>query len=369
MHEYEFRLVVILPSVQYIKEFHNTFQNIKTFTIKYAKYFRCKEHKWEIKKKLDQVIMYYDGLWFKFVKSIEKPFPAWTSNEYQTFYQTIGYYQNPFTIEHRYEVQLSQNAKIYTYIKNVTECGLVFELEVQTNSKKWKSVNTSHLADYQNIFYLFRNKPVAPYNLTVCSRKRVKHTLKPIPNALVTVKHDGIFGLIYSYENYIHEMWEGNQQQTLLNQSIGNGIVFGAEKMTDGSIILLDVYQVRGVPACGVETILLEYLPSLKQYLPSHYKIQNYVKNLKDLPTDCLKCDGIIYHTLNDTIYKVKEKQTIDLLYENGYFVFGENKIATTEKLVDGVVYECDLFFKVIKPRPDRFISNSMDQLHEVMKI
>ncbi|GFT61750.1 hypothetical protein TNCV_2563791 [Trichonephila clavipes] len=47
-------------------------------------------------------------------------------------------------------------------------------------------------------------------------------------------------------------MWEGNVQNLIKNVSIGNGIIYGAEKMKNGTVILLDVYQVRELFTVGI---------------------------------------------------------------------------------------------------------------------
>lgn len=368
MYEYEYRLTASFSSQEEIDKIMSEFKNAKKYTVLYMNYFRCKDDKWEIKNRLRQVAVYYEGLWFRFVESLELAFSNWNKQQYATFYQKMGFFQNPFIIEHRNEVR-SEKAKLYSFTRNNNEFGLVFEYEECLEKKKLKQlpIFPNCLKKYKkNVFPYFHKADSFPYTLKECTRKRVKHVLCRPKDALVAVKHDGVFGCIYSFKDYIYEMWEGNVRAIIPNTSIGDGIVFGAEKMDDGTVILLDVYQVQGVDVYHTHAIFLRYLPSI-QNLPLHYKVQTYHKDV--IPNVNTQSDGIIYHTGSDIIYKQKPIQTIDLVYENGYFITDSIKIATDENLVNGRVYECDLNFNVIKPRLDRFVGNTANQLSEVIKL
>lgn len=366
MFEYEYRLHVRLHSIDEIRQILCQLNlNINTYTVKYVKYFRQKNSTWEIKQQRNSFAVYHLTQWFKFVESEEISFNKWSKQDYKLFYQSLVFNQQPFTIEHRYQIDFTSDAKLYGYAKNNDTFGLVFELEVQLSKHRIKNIPlyTEKLNKYEEIFNLFSKGFDLPYELGHCQRKRVYHTRKPVKDAYVAVKHDGVFGLVLSYKNYIYEKWEGNDSKIIPNFTLGNGIVFAAEKMKDETIILLDVYEFRGLRVLNVESIFFDFLPSLK--LPMHYKVQTYKKKIEDLQfTD--SSDGIIYHTLQGEVYKYKPNKTIDLLYEKGCFILDHEKIPTSQSnLKNGVVYECDLNLQVIKERPDRFVSNSREQVLE----
>lgn len=369
MYEYEFRLTVSLRSKDELQHIISTFDNVKKYTVIYLeKHFRRKNGIWEFKKIKKQVQTFYAGLWFKFVESKELAFHNFGSKRHDQFYKNSGYRQNPYTYEYRNEMCLSDKAKLYTFEKD-QQYGLVFEYEHCTSKKKLKvlPIRSKKLEPYRDVFPLFSNKEPMPFMLNPCERKPVYHTSHTPNHSLVAAKHDGIFGIVMSYKNHICEYWEGNDYNPLEDASIGDGIVFGAEKMEDGSVILLDVYQVRGLPVVHTESVLLEYLPQL-QNLPPHYRVQKYYKRVKDIPTEELTdTDGIIYHSINDIIYKCKPRKTIDLMYQDGFFIVGDQKVITDKSLVNGAVYECDAQFNVIKRRLDRFTGNSAKQLAEVL--
>jgi hypothetical protein len=370
MFEYEYRLTVSLKNRKEMYNILSKFKNVKKTMIIYLDSFRFKNNKWEFKEVLSQICVYYFGLWFKFVESRELAFKHLSQEQYDFFYKNMGFKQSPFTFEYRHEITLSKQAKLYTFERN-QELGMVFEYEQCLKRKKIPAPvpNPQVLIKYNHILKLFSNKTPMPYELKHCQRKPVYHTDVTLSNCLIAVKHDGIFGHVCSYKNCIYELWEGNTNNLLLNASIGDGIVFGAEKMSDGTVILLDVYQVRGLPVYHTESIFLEFLPQLKN-LPAHYKVQTYYKDLKDVPTNVEKSDGIIFHNLNDVIYKYKPRKTIDLLYNKGYFILKNNlKVKAQVPLLDGTIYECDLQYNVIKQRTDRFTGNTVDQLAELNMI
>ncbi|GFU28247.1 uncharacterized protein TNCV_2136381 [Trichonephila clavipes] len=61
---------------------------------------------------------------------------------------------------------------------------------------------------------------------------------------VVAHKLDGTFGLVYSFPNYIKVKWEGGIHKIHKGITLEDGIVFSAEKLSNGTVVLLDVYQV-----------------------------------------------------------------------------------------------------------------------------
>lgn len=373
MYEYEFRINIVLPEFKPIYNILQTYHNINTYTIKYIKNFRCKNNTaWEMKKKLRQTMIYHvkSSNWLIFVESKEIPFNKWKKSYYKMFSQHIAFNQHVFNIEHRFEVNIDENAKLYGYKKNFTEFGLAFELEICNNDVKSDTlpVIIHKLDSYINILKLFYNQNVYPYLLTKCIRKPVITIKQSKIKALKSIKYDGIFGHVYSYKNYIHEEWEDGKQYSFPNETLGDGIVYGAERLENDKVILLYVAQVRGLGVYNIYDILLHFLRTILADAPIRYNIQYYyekepIKNIN------VKSDGIIYHTVKNKIYKSKLKNTIDLLYENGFFVTKEGLIECHESnMVNGLVYECDLDLNVIKPRYDRYVSNTPNQIKKIMK-
>ncbi|GFY61822.1 uncharacterized protein TNIN_122831, partial [Trichonephila inaurata madagascariensis] len=188
-------------------------------------------------------------------------------------------------------------------------------------------------------------------------------------NCLVARKFDGTFGLIYSYSNKICEFWEGNYQRIRTGISLGDGIVYSAEKIDDEHVILLNVYQVRGIFTVNKQSIFLEFLPQLS--LPPGYYIQKYCFKIEDLPTTPFKTDGYIFHDIQrDKVYKLKEKNSIDAIYWDGYFLLPDNQRIPCKKrkLQNGRVYEISMEGKVLRRRNDRFIGNTSKQLENILK-
>lgn len=373
MYEYEFRLRIILPDLTSMKTFLETFDKpVHNYTVKYIKHFRCQKEKlWEYKKKLRQTMVYHvkSANWIQFVESKEIPFNQWKQKYYKEFTQLIAFQQNIFDIEYRYEIQFQPNVKLYGYNKKYTEFGVVFEFEVGNDTIRHEKlpIDLSQLDLYSDLLALFYKQKPPPYTLQKCVRKSVLNTKKAIKNALQAIKHDGIFGHVYSYKNYIWEEWEDGQRYLFPDQTLGDGIVFGAERLEE-KVILLYVAQVRGIGVYNILDILLKYFLTIPANAPLRYNIQYYYE--KEVPLQNNKnSDGIIYHTETDKIYKVKLKHTIDLLYENGFFVTKEGLIQCPEtNLINGTVYECDLDCKVLRPRYDRFVSNTPNQLKQILK-
>lgn len=369
-YEYEYRLEILISNSECLKALLQKFPEKTYYIVKYAKCFRSKNGgPWEMKKKLRQTMVYHPESfnWLKFVESKEIPFNRWKVENYKQFKIHVAFRQHTFEIEHRWEIKLDEKAKLYGYKKKNSEFGFVFELEVCNNLIRCQNLPISicDLNQYADILTLFCNQTPLPYILHKCRRKSVKTTNKEIKNSLKALKFDGIFGHVYSYKTYIFEQWEDGRQNLIENQSLGDGFVYGAERLED-QIILLYVVQVRGVGVYNVYDILLNYLKTIPT--DSRYNVQIYYPG-KIPPKLDLRSDGIIYHTQRDKIFKLKPKNTIDLLYENGFFVTKEGLIQCCERhLENGTVYECDLDFTVIRPRYDRFVSNSPEQLKRIFR-
>lgn len=371
MYEYEYRLVVTLPDLNAVWALLET--PATQYTVKYIQHFRCKADRgWEFKKKLRQVMVYHykSDLWIRFAESKEVPFHRWKTRYYREFKQQCAFRQNIFETEHRYEREIDPHAKLYGYAKNGVEFGLVFELEVATSDTRQRAlpIEVDRLHGYAAILRLFAQKPPPAFTLHRCMRKPVRHTNRAWPDALRAHKHDGIFGHVYSYADYIYEEWEDGEQRVIRHESLGNGFVYGAERLED-RVILLYVAQVRGLGVHNVRDVLLNYLrtvPALDP--PVRYRVQCYYETREPMKRDP-RAEGVIYHTNSDKIYKTKRKLTLDLLYENGFFVTREGLIQCYEKnLKNGTVYECDLDFNVLRPRHDRFLSNTPKQMKQILK-
>lgn len=374
MYEYEFRIKIVVSDFQTMQQILKNFQNKYTYIVKYVDCFRNKTNReWELKKILRKTMVFHtlSSNWLMFVESKEKPFDKWKREDYKSFYQYMAFRQSIYNYEYRYEVQLDENAKLYGYSKNLDEFGLVFELEICNSKMRYKKlpIIVSKLNMYNSILQLFYKQTYAPYILYKCIRKSVITTNKHIKNAVKSFKYDGIFGHIYSYKNYIYEEWEDCKQFLFQNETLGDGFVYGAERLNENKVIILYVAQVRGVSVYNIHDILLKFLPTIVSNAPLRYNIQYYYKD--NLPCNTtIKSDGFIFHTNTDKIYKKKFKHTLDLLYENGFFVTQDGLIECHEnmQLENGTVYECDLDLKVIRPRPDRFISNTPKQLEKILQ-
>lgn len=369
MYEYEFRLIITLPDLKSVLKLIN--QPTNNYIVKYIKHFRCKGDSWEFKKKLREIMVYHvkTNNWIKFVESKEIPFQQWKKDYYLEFKQHLAFKQNIYDIEYRYEIQIDENAKIYGYNKNHREFGLVFEFEVsnETTRHKIMPIDIDKLNPYVETLSLFDKGAPPDYILYKCKRKPVSNTTVEIQNSLKAIKHDGIFGHVYSYKNYIYEEWEDGEQNLFHEETLGDGIVYGAEKL-DNRVILLYVAQVRGLGVFNVFDILLKYLKTVTANAPIRYKIQYYYDKLEHIKYNG-NLEGIIFHTKDDKIYKMKKKHTIDLLYENGFFITTDGLIQCYENnLENGTVYECDLDYNVIKPRYDRFFSNTPNQIKQILK-
>lgn len=380
MYEYEFRLITKFRPDIYAR-LMEMYPSYRDYRVMYAPpHFRFRDGKFETKQKLDQIAVYYDGVWFKLVESEEKPFNSWSKTTHCKFLDVVVLHQNPFVIETRREITLSSQAKVYVFEKLFNlEKGFVFELELLCKKSRRVTLDAfrdsiSQLAEYKTVYQLLNASCFFPYALFQDCRKPVIPTHQVMNNCLVAHKYDGTFGLVYSYANRIVEVWEDNLRRVRPHTSLGDGFVFAAERMREDKIVLLDVYQVRGSRTLFREKILLEFLPNLKPKLPSPYVVQTYCHNVHDLPSLCDETDGLIFHDVqNDVVYKLKRKHTLDLVFENGYFLLPNKKISYNQKkLENGAVYECQIDERSnlvpIRRRWDRFTGNSKKQLEQLFE-
>ena len=405
MFEYEFRIAGTSDE----NEFKSFFEDAraflkgdfglftqKTYRVFYVKpHFRMKEMQApEWKRVLSTRMIYQDNLWFKFVESEEIPFAKWTKPLTIKYLQNAGHYFHSVSIECRHEIvsETFPNVKMYAFRKfeNMNpRYGRVFEFEMGTFEKKQSNLLVPYsqyqLCLYKRFYRFFRNlspppmshcffeknvrKPVVPLHPS-----RARRLLASSASVILTApKHDGTFGFVYSRSNLLREVWEDNVHRVHPKVSIGDDeAVFGAERMPDGSVVLLDVYRMRGSPVRTTQSLLTEFLPSLR--LPEHlqYRVQIYrlVKSIDQLNEE-ENCDGIILHDVTfDVVYKLKSKHTIDLVHYDGYFWMptGERiKVPSDAPLLNGSVYECELdTYQPIRRRDDRFVGNSIEQIKQL---
>ncbi len=315
-------------------------------------------------------MVYFDGVWFKWVYSKETPFKLWTLTTNKQFLHTMGNFQNPLKVENRHVLLLDKNAKVYTFRESIDSYKLVFEWEAPDKKKGDYVYLLKSLFQYRHIYSLMRNIPPPPFALKeIKTRNPVKSVSESVVHSdqcLYAHKLDGVFGLVYSYSDGIKEKWEDYERIERPGITLGNGLIFAAEKMNDGSVVLLDVYQVRGHKTApwSRPTILLEFLPQMT--LPEGYRVQIYETDKKSLPEPIDETDGYIIHDMKtDEIFKLKPYNSIDLVYYRGYFWLPNKKrIPSTEKLEDGCIYEISTADgSVLRKRPDRFKGNTMEQI------
>lgn len=372
MHEYEFRLVV-----QHSSSFAPVFRDLGYSTRKkvvyYAKpHFRFKNGTWEMKRVESTHFVYHDGVWFKWVHSVETPYVKWKESTHKSFLHETGNFQNPFTEEIRDYVQIDDRAQLYAFRFGL-DYKLVFEWEYGTFQKKLENFKPvlESLNEYKRVYdalSLFSTPSYEP-NETVF-RKPVA-CVQEIPDGnqyLYAHKMDGIFGLVYSYPDRVKEKWEGYECVVRRHQTLGNGYVFAAEKMENGEIVLLDVYRVRGFDTESRRGILLDFLPQVK--LIEGYFVQKYVSDKNFLGSTPFKTDGVIIHDVEqDVVFKYKINHSVDLVYFEGYFQLPNGRIKCLEKnLENGRVYEVSTADgRVVRRRFDRFKGNTAKQLESVL--
>lgn len=379
MHEYEFRLVVehsssFLPLLQTLG------YPIKNQIIYYLKpHFRYRNGQFETKCIQSTHAVYYDSLWFRWIHSIETPYRTWSRTTYLTFLHNIGNFQNPFKVETRHGITIDGQAQLYTFQSSIHTYKLVFEWEYGTFSKPIVLSNSAFLLSslnrYRKIYNLLKEYPAPAYKLNENLTRKSVTCIEAIPKGeqyLYAHKLDGVFGLVYSYTDKIKEKWEGYECVVRKNETLGNGLVFAAERLENGDVYLLDVYHVRGHDTakwCRRE-ILTHFLTHLN--LLKGYFTQTYASNQVSLNSDTpFKTDGLIIHdVIQDVIFKYKTSHSIDLVYYQGYFHLPNGRIKCLNRgLEDGSVYEISTQDgHVMRQRKDRFKGNTSAQLENVFK-
>lgn len=384
MNEYEFRLVVQHPEPFALQYFCDR-GKVETHTLLYADpHMRYRRRRLETKITLSTRIVYYKTLWFKWVHSLETPFSKWSPAQYTKYLEGLQTKSHFFEKQTRQQIDLDKRARLYTFKHKDGFYRLVFEWEYGSWSKPLKYVPLNDLlvhqvSRYWNIIKKFKLFRVPPYTIRECVIRKPVTYRAASRHCLVAHKWDGIFGIVYSYADYIKEKWEDGIQKRTDNVTLGDGLVFAAEKTSQG-VILLDVYEAYGIPTASEcrQSILTEFLPQLQ--LPDGFHIQHYKTNTDDLPvTTSLHTDGLIRHDLcSDTISKVKNKYSLDVVYRDGYFwlpsagTTGEKRRFrpddVTASLENGHVYEVDIDTgRVIRERPDRLTGNTWQQIDAIL--
>lgn len=378
MHEYEFRLVVqntssFLPFLQSLS------LPMQPQTVLYAKpHFRLRDERFETKRVESTHVIYHDGVWFRWVHSVETPFHRWSPYTYFTFLHHIGNFQTPFTVEHRTLIRLDDRAQLYTFRERIGRYKLVFEWEYGTFRKPLASseghVPLDVLDPYRALYHRMSEYAAPRYTLHEQMTRRPVTCLKSLPphdaRYLYASKLDGVFGLVYSYGSEVKETWEGYVCVRRPGVTLGDGLVLAAERLPDGQVYLLDVYQVRGhaTASWNRRSILTQFLPLLEG--EAGYRVQSYVNDASRLnPSPDVPVDGLIAHdTQEDRIYKVKWSHSVDLVYYQGYFWLPNGRIPCLEKgLEEGAVYEISAETgRMVRRRHDRFKGNTQAQIDSV---
>ncbi|GFQ69539.1 uncharacterized protein TNCT_33971 [Trichonephila clavata] len=237
-----------------------------------------------------------------------------------------------------------------------------------------------NLGNYCKVYEYFRSFSFPPYRINeTFSRKPVTcvATFQGLKGVFAH-KLDGTFGLVYSFPEYIKEKWEGGIHKIHKGISLGDGIVFSAEKLSNGTVVLLDVYQVRGFPTVqwNREIVLINFLQHLS--LPEGYETQTYCHRVEDLPMTRYETDGyIIHNTKTDKIVKVKHTHSLDVVYMDVFFWLpGKEKPGSYRRfkalekgLQNGHVYEVPVKNgNVLRERKDRFIGNTWKQIENILE-
>lgn len=390
-HEYEFRLAVVdrdenrVASVlQQIATMFNT--KISSEKVYYAKpNFRLRRNILETKRQIDIQSVYHDGFWFKWVYSIETPFHFWTKKTHELFVNGIGNAQDSFKIQVRQYITLDNQTKIYYFQDDEQRFRLLFEWEYglfpeplkDTCGAEW----IANLSRYRQVYTLFKDfEAVITEQFETLHRKPVESIAQapvlPDPSLVVAHKWDGTFGIIYSYKDKLKEKWEGHRRFTHYGITIGNGLVFAAERLSK-VIVLLDVYQVGNAPTASWcrRAILTEFLPSIRETLPPGYQVQEYRNVIIDLSPPTLNTDGYIYHNVKrDVIFKLKTKHSIDVQYRDGYFWLPSlgkrfQCIDSIRNMRNYCIYEVSADDgRIVRIRRDRFTGNTMNQIKKVFQ-
>jgi hypothetical protein len=375
--EHEFRKSRSFPTFEEAKKSIRN-ESLKNYIIYYLKSYRLKlktvsPNKFrlqsvEIKKRQEQHAVFFDGTWFRFVTSFEFPYRVWNADQHKKFAHLMGLDRKDVIVERRSEVTLSKDAKIYAFSQNEEKFGLVFELE---------SRYVNRLRPYKRFYDACRDddEPILPHmNFDLPHRKPVSHVNEPLSgnNYFKAVKHDGIHGFVYCLEDCLWERWEDNVSN-VVRVKFCPGVVFAAEKMSNGTVVLLDVVSVKEIPVYRkkLKHVLIHFLSSLKKKLPSNYQVQTYYSSDYDLDgVERIETDGIIFHRFDDVVFKLKSTKTVELLYENGFLRSFDASYPCSLNLVNGRVYECKMengTCTVIKERSDRFICNTTKQIENAL--
>lgn len=393
MHEYEFRLVVQSP-LPFLTVMHDILEAWGQNTLQeqhvwYAKpHFRYRNKFLEIKSIVSTEAVYYDGLWFRWIYSLEIPYKQWSRSHHSKFLDMVGNYQCPFQKETRLYLKLDSQAQVYTFQDLDGHYRLVFEWEQGTFLKPLEKSPTSSLLNaldpYDKVLEHFRTFSPPSYELNEFMIRKPVTCVENLDvlkddEFLIAHKLDGIFGLVFSYANYIKEKWEGYVKKRHNGITLGDGIVFAAEKMPDNTVVLLDVYQVRGVPTAKWcrQNILVNYFSLL--HLPEGYQVQKYCYSVMQLTNCPYPTDGYICHNMRtDEIFKVKTNHSLDVVYMDGFFWLPSKdkpglckrfkSLENNTFLKEGHVYEVsNRSGRVIRERTDRFTGNTWQQIENIL--
>ena len=396
MNEYEFRLVVQHHEPFALHHFCDR-GTIHTHTVLYATpHVRYRRRRLEVKTILDTRMVYYKSFWFKWVHSLETPYTQWSPVQHDKFLEGLQTKTNYFEKQTRQQIDLDRHARLYTFKHVDGFYRLIFEWEYGSwptplphHHIPLNDLLVHHVSRYWNIFKKFKPFPVPPYTLKECVIRKSVTYRRASDHCLVAHKWDGIFGIVYSYADYIKAKWEDGMQERRHGLTLGDGLVFAAEK-TDHGIVLLDVYQVYGFPTASEcrQSILMECLTQLELPPDGDIHVQQYRATQDALPVTRFQRDGIIRHDLcNDTISKVKTKHSLDVVYMDGFFWLpahpkgGKRRFACLENsssppsgvlppppLVNGHVYEvCIESGRVVRERSDRLTGNTCQQIDAIL--
>lgn len=386
MNEYEFRLVVQHDAPFELRDFVSARAARRQHVLYAAPHMRYRDRRLEIKTVLDTRIVYYKTFWFKWVHSLETPFEQWTSAQHVKFMEGVQTKSHFFEKETRQLVDVDDRARLYTFRHADGFYRLVFEWEYGSWPHPLDDVSLNdllvhHVSRYWDIFKHFSRFSAPPYVLKEnvvrkpVTYRKTHHCDPSTDCCLMAHKWDGVFGIVYSYADRVKEKWEDGVQRRRDGVTLGDGIVFAAEK-TEQGVVLLDVYEVYGFPTASEsrKRILTEFLPRLT--LPDGFLVQQYRATRDALSTTPFRRDGVIRHDLyNDTIYKIKSTHSLDVVYLDGYFWLpaaeeGEwRRFQSHETLVNGHVYEvCIDTGRVLRERTDRLTGNTAKQIENILK-
>lgn len=386
MHEYEFRLVVRHAS-SFLPLLESLGYPVETRFVYYVKpHFRFRNGTFETKRVESTHAVYHDGLWFKWVHSVERAYRSWSRDTCLAFLHNLGNFQDPVRAETRAFVAIDSHAQLYGFRKGPGDHRLVFEWEYGTFARPLARFDGAALLGALNRYRFVYDRmrafppPSSSFRSNETWTRRSVTCIATVPSngaCLVARKLDGTFGLVHSYGDRIKEKWEGYECVVRHGVTLGDGLVFAAERMEGGGeVYLLDVYRVRGHETAGWcrRGILTEFLPRLRDLAAAKgYFVQTYAASADALPESdpSIRVDGLVVHDVErDVIYKFKTTHSIDVVYYEGYFYLPNGRIeSSTKGLEEGSVYELSVTDgSVIRKRPDRFKGNSISQLENIFK-